>query len=124
MGNSWPIHGNSCEKGSVWVLASAGASEAAADTDAGTTTTTIAATFAKGTATGEGAELVACLEAAHEVEVVDDAEHAVGVDGVGPGVTPLRSGDAAADVAALTQNVIPLEGDIEAAVAEKSLLEL
>lgn len=54
-----------------------------------------------------------------DIQFVNNADHAVAVDGVGAGVTSLEGVDGAADVALLFQNVVPLEGNGQRAVLEE-----
>ena len=67
----------------------------------------------------EAAHAASAATATEDVELVDDVDHAVGVDGIVARVTLLDSRDLTADVAALVENIVPLESDGECVALEE-----
>ena len=80
---------------------------------------TAEATHATAEAAHASAEAATAAATAEDVELVDDVDHAVGVDGIVARVTLLDSRDLTADVAALVENIVPLESDGECVALEE-----
>jgi len=102
-------------------LSHATASEAAHATSAEAAASAEAthATSEAAHAASEAAHAASAATATEDVELVDDVDHAVGVDGIVARVTLLDSRDLTADVAALVENIVPLESDGECVALEE-----